>query len=1085
MTRLHLKDIEGKALFRFLDNEIKLSSEMAQVAVLNAIPKSASKVDNCIYKDGREIYLSTKGWDTIYMLILKCRRLEDHGKAIDTSIKVVDKDAFSQKIFTVIHSIKACQPSNAHYKNLKIICNDVNSSGEFLLLITQSYILQSLRRNKEGSSAITFIYTNTCHHFGYLLYKYFLSKQKDVLHFIELLNNDKLDTLSVTDQNKFYSYIEAILTGNLNQEKLFYSTWSCDILTNTKFLSFVRTYFLYNCYESYTKKKLHSFTELSDLLHKHLESHNVRVLYEKLKDTYIQLGAVIINLYEAAKIIVEKKTVEITLPKGKYRTQVIIVFDDDIIQHLTDFMGISRPYLIIENAKHLAENRHKDMIFNLAYEDKHTLVHSNFDMELTLKKDCYLNKKSLYSKVCIDTHYLSYFLSFVDSVVTNNESIEIFMSLYDISISKLTSLVSEQKDLDILTSIFDFAKDLNTVSSGNIKERINKSTIGVKQLLTDTLNKVTSYKIYIIGLLKDSVLYADFKYFINSYFIDTRGRVYNNSVYLNNQTFLNAKMFVKFYRNEHYEINLYKYYGKIKNIIADKLLFKEQKQKILDISYEEYLIQDKQLRYAYIYSFFDTNKMSHERLQQLYYSDVLNSSETLELLYNCLKKKKKLFIVHSLLLLERFPQANIENYYEIDATCSGLQMVSILLNSKSLAQLCNLIGHDQIDVYMLATTKFQIELANMKTFMDKFILYHQIEDPTVFNSVSGIHVDKDKFISYTNPTDRLIAFLQMDILNSTYGTNLINTITDDINNAGFIIPSYKELVWLLSDQDLKFQKNNNKETKIYQCLMTLKKVVKVLSIVSEQWIIESNLLHSRDLFKKAIMTYFYNATSYGRKDDFEKFFFSGNVYIMKTIKNILSIKYLSTILDHYFIHFMVTEVNDSSLMKQLSKIISKQTKPIYISNKFFDIRFAPMKETIRIIQIASYNKQRGHQITVRERSDELNSKAIRTSFTPNMIHSMDASIAHMFIERMVHIHKDLFKKVEEYFEINFQLNHDTFCSVLRVYLKIILEDCYRELLQSNYINFLDDLESNILEKVKSLVYKDKLDLTNINPHFMK
>ena len=63
---------------------------------------------------------------------------------------------------------------------------------------------------------------------------------------------------------------------------------------------------------------------------------------------------------------------------------------------------------------------------------------------------------------------------------------------------------------------------------------------------------------------------------------------------------------------------------------------------------------------------------------------------------------------------------HITNYYELDATSSGLQIISMLFRDTELATLCNLIGTENNDIYQVAADKFTADRYMLEQFIRLF-----------------------------------------------------------------------------------------------------------------------------------------------------------------------------------------------------------------------------------------------------------------------------------------------------------------------------------------------------------------------------
>jgi DNA-dependent RNA polymerase len=1076
--------------FTFLERERFLMNLIFDTALALEIRDSQKNEivnrSNYINYGSRKIYLSDYSWNAIYGVLLKSITLKDGDSTMDDAVgnfdihnKVVSRQDFYVRIENVLKEIHSGEITHVYLNLFKIIFKDVKHSEEFLSLYTQSYFMTALKRHHGDVDNLEMPVTATSSKFGSMICKYFFSQNKSFTRLLNTLSSKDIKPVSRADIHKLIQYVKVLLTGDEKEQHQFYLEWSS--VVENKLIILTKTYVLSIAYERYNRNDI-PYPELYKLLDKYSTNYNHVTLYNDLNNLYIQLGHLLIRLYESVNIL-ERFTKFIT----KVKSQLMVKVNKEILESMIDSFSLNRPYMVASNVTWLKTMQDEDMVYKVSYEGKSNFIHTNLDINIEIKDNSYLFNNKPLNKYKVDSNYLHYFMDFVSKANvfgSSPETFDIILSLYDIDYMKLRSLLENDTVKDLLDRCVLFALNLNISSDKGLQKEIENCNDKQKSILTEIWNKINSYKIYLKGLIKDAYLYSIFNYFLVDHFIDTRGRFYNNTIFVNVQSFPNAKMFIKYYVSEESQNNFKDHYTYIQSAVSKALLFKEQQEYISNMDYNTYVQNNNKLRYNYIHDFFDSNLISNEEFNKLYNHDNLTDIKTIARIKHTLKKSKRLFIVHSMLLLERYPQDNIQNYYEIDATCSGLQMVSLLVKSPELASLCNLIGNEKNDIYLLAVDKFKEQRILLDNLLRDFTVYTHKDILKDIDKNETFNVNKESFSNLSNFNQRILAFLNMDSKNSSYAIDLINSLDKDLVDNKIPIPDIKGLLWLLSKTDMK--QSNLPTLKIplthYQYLMLLKKAFKFnVTLLGQTWIQDNNVFLNRDLFKKSIMTYFYNATNFGRKEDIIAFLWDQGKHLNKDLNNSKAFTYIATIIELYFSYFMLTYVHDSTLMNKVSNLLTLQKKPIIINNKYFEITFAPKKTIKSILQTSAFNRKRESQLTIHKYTDEIDSTLIKRRFNPNFIHSMDATIVHNFITRITNINI----KLLNLFEINYHVNHDTFGSYSTPFLKTIIEDSYRELYSSNYFNYLENLDPAILAQLKDLVHKTDLDLTIFNKYFIK
>src|SRR5205085_2089883 len=111
-------------------------------------------------------------------------------------------------------------------------------------------------------------------------------------------------------------------------------------------------------------------------------------------------------------------------------------------------------------------------------------------------------------------------------------------------------------------------------------------------------------------------------------------------------------------------------------------------------TYDKYIKEQQQLKEQYLNTMLKIPVNIHTDIVEKF-GKFENSTELAIELLNYIKpnikKVKKLYVVYSMFIRILYPRTEIKNYFELDATASGLQMTAMLFQDKKLAYICNLV----------------------------------------------------------------------------------------------------------------------------------------------------------------------------------------------------------------------------------------------------------------------------------------------------------------------------------------------------------------------------------------------------------
>jgi hypothetical protein len=114
------------------------------------------------------------------------------------------------------------------------------------------------------------------------------------------------------------------------------------------------------------------------------------------------------------------------------------------------------------------------------------------------------------------------------------------------------------------------------------------------------------------------------------------------------------------------------------------------------------------------------NNFLREGIQYTTYAITDSYTKQVAWLYQNVKKSKEIWLAK--LIISNYLTGNkLGIIYELDATSSGIQLVSILVKSKQLAELSNIIGQEYQDIYKIFAIDFKSELKKATEFLNRFV----------------------------------------------------------------------------------------------------------------------------------------------------------------------------------------------------------------------------------------------------------------------------------------------------------------------------------------------------------------------------
>ena len=792
--------------------------------------------------------------------------------------------------------------------------------------------------------------------------------------------------------------------------------------------------------------------------------------------------------------------------------------------------------LIKKQTKFIHERVTKDLkldtllLITLIKNERIHKIHKNKSLLLTSNNNYPLNKLTPENRFSIDKSSLRLIMVLlinlniqedhsnltVDTfnIFFNNESCQYLFTLYNIELKFIKSLLSKYgNDIMFLKDLYEILKLAVTFSipevtdiekgkknSGWVKKNLSYE-YPWKEIIMDLLNKIQQYRLFLIGTIKDAIIYAPFNYFVTSSFLDSRGRLYNDEIFLNIQNNALSKILLKLYSPITIDNGLTAW-----NII----------QKTLNVnfnhSFEEAVEKNKELTLDYLFSFFNSNKISLNNFKDFIKRiDKINLDESalLSYVHSNIKKIKKTMLVCSKII--RYINGDLD-IVEYDANNSGIQMISILFHDVELATSCNLLGRENNDVYQKVNVMFLSQLRALQQIKNKNIILdnilneflnvdtivykYNILNSSLIESIVTNH--KNNILTLEESIKQILHyFLTANLNKSTWITQTINYLYKGFKNLNIEIPSkiIDDFLIFVPLKEITIIKNCTQaftsEFKTFGKYLLILRVIFSLEKYYKKypWLdIKTDFWNDRELFKKSVMTLYYNAKRTTRIDDFTKFLkekhenslsdFDSDSFTKKNYNNLINI------IENFFNDYAKTYMTGVISMNKLTNILVNKTKYNNIINQYFKIKIYPRKQHKFSIDHYNSNDKR-KQITLQISTEELNKQELKRTLSPNIIHSMDAYIVHTYNRKLSKIQADL-NKANTNFIIGSYINHDCFASTFPIITRTILKQCYKELIEQNYLSRLglNDNEIKALRPMTLVNFKEKFE-KDINDNFFK
>lgn len=1027
---------------------------------INAIENQRSISDNFIIHNDEALYLSEESWNYITDIILKRKDLDSGNLINNTKNLNLDTKNLQLEIHKALTKIFI--ETNKLARIFIEMTLDLSSLTKLLVVLFQNIINSKLVKNEFNVDNINLKYTSLSYRIGKTLYHFYLSEHK-IFHTI---NKALQLTGSLTAEN--ISNLKEIVFNALqgaNTQKIFKDLFEFNI-TNTTLIDISNSYILNIIFERYLENNV-DFNDINSMLNLefteeklHMEKHRVK---EELTTFYVQLGSLIIDTLCKENICVQRTQIQ-KKPKNSY---LVIEFKDVFLFKLLRPESYYRPILSTNIKKIDEQLLANKSTFILEVENTNHYIRSKKYISTHINRDSYItthNLKILENRFSIDSYFLQYFLAnFIFfqnkkfNFIKNKKNMFIFLSIYNIEFEDFYNK-GASSDKIIIEKLIYFALNFSIDSDDILLNAIKLLELSWerKNLYKNIYYKIISYKFFLRGFLKESILYSIFGFFSVDSFIDSRGRSYLRGYYLNIQNFPLTKCLVKNYLPLS-ETNLIKNFNNIKDSFLNILKYDMSKTKLREISLHDYLKINQKQKNEYIYSFFDDKKLNLNKLEEILSKKNTSDLEILDFITSNIKNKNDIFNTYSYILHETKNKcSHISNIYGFDATTNGLQLISILFRDAELGEISNLTGTAKFDLYSAGS-----ELCNNHL--------NQLEDIlNIFKKTLGVNDDD---IGYSNISLEALNFTQLghlilsfDFFESLNIFEFVNILEQKLypilikNNVNIILT--EELHWVL---DSKNKTMYNEIVMSYPSLnkdfikyiFVIKALNKLFYILNKHLWMRKNI--NRKTFKPAVMTHGYGATSHGRIDGFFNYFVEIAHDNHDWDVDKIDIRILANYLDNFFLVFKNKFMQTTELLKNISKLLGDMGKPLWIKTPYITMIFAPyeLKEDKRITTRNRFGT-REHQLRLAFPTENIEVPSFIRKFAPNLIHAMDATVVHIFREKMLYLNKSL--SISN-IPISYFTNHDHFSINYYPFLKLVVGDCYKELYDLNFLKYsLQDLE---------------------------
>ena len=762
----------------------------------------------------------------------------------------------------------------------------------------------------------------------------------------------------------------------------------------------------YSCLLQYLEK--HEEFEIV----KTLQELKHRTLSNFLTKAFKDMGSNIIDWFIKDKLI-EKTSLEYETIK-KYKKYSIKFLTDEVIinipSELPQLLFTSPPENIKKHTKidgiHYLLKKPQNRIHNsihmtgyMSEKTKKRIQDSQFRYNINLEFTLEFFNNFRESITCI-TVALPQLYQLVETNVSFKispevtEALKFLSEIYSIDFIALimnNSIVLEYRKY--IVDLIAYAIDFSTFK----KLSIPSSLMEHYQTICNKLNnRVRSYKISLNELFCNIAIMMNFENFCYNWFVDGRKREYPaNDCLSYYKPFV--RPFLSFYKthnfNETIEMRKISRKGEYANAKVLQSLLKDQ--------------------IIHIWSNFDDKMHS---LQDLLSNKGWKLGELFTL--SCLINDYNGFIANK--------DYKFKHFFSLDCSSSGTQNMSMLLKSKRLAQACSISrsNNNETDIYHLVLNMILNILNESRDYSAELK-----KDPD-YNEILHFSLIIKKH------TKKLVFNMIRDV----------SVPSDPKKKPHYLKNFIKTYSGLLSTDEKTYTKAFGKEYDDYAAdrvayFLILSKMINLNEQFKTNPLLNSFI--NRKLFKRPVMTDFYNSTPFGRKNQMldtciEHCIIQGSFIDSNTINQL---KYILGDFNQLLTIYIIETFPETQYIKDaIRKLCStKKIKEITIKSRFSRYQYKPLE--IHNLSFQRKDSRQKHRVS--QIFDKVDYDRYANGFTANFLQFCDAIIVALFQEKML----------KEYKNVSFFTIHDRFFiePVFAQSLKSILLECYKEFFKMDLV----------------------------------
>lgn len=947
--------------------------------------------------------------------------------------------------------------------------------------------------------------------------------------------------LSPSDINKIKNIVNLLFEDDPAKFYDYLITIKIPLKSIQKIIKLYYTYYL--CYH-FESNQIY-LEDIKLILKSNVIKIDLRKLDHELTCFYVSYGETLIELLAMTKT----PGFILKMQQNNLNQSRMLILTHELVEDVLLTKFFQKPYLdTTQLSKNDVDNNNDRFFSQYIIHNDQRIVHPNPRIKLKFKKNCYFFITKIYTKLSIDINYLTKFLELLV-----NESLDTMLySLFKINYNKYQKLCKIPYMKDILDTMFQDInkfKEIVTVSKmkaritladkehfEKIKQRFETCTNDKQKILiekerqqslwakkeykiviNDMMNKYCQRKIQLITVIQEAIDFSIYKYFINTSYVDTRGRTYLSANALNILSSPFAKLFVKLYDDTLGALptlpvlnainNTLKFPGpRLKlNILIKECLTEFNKNEVNFAQQIKLKRNESMVKYIQIYLDMKTNVILELIRHDKYFT---YDNLLFQKIIHSIKKPETIFYVHSLIYYEQLYYRDLEdstiiNYYREDASTSGFQVMAAFFRNPQLAEISNLTGDTNFDLYDKARQHVYDIYIKLRNFVEVGLEWFDasplLKKNLALASRRYTQEDYNKLCASTQLDHYIEHLININIIESSMGKDLLLNLIDIIlcnnvlssNKNKLIIDGYPEIIDFLSQKEItliqnfskleKFKENTN-ELKYILCFRyALRQVIIVTQIlqISDK---NPSLWFTKNLAKNHIMTTIYKSTSYSRATQY-----------LKLITDYCNVKNKDLILAKEFANFLekstATYLATMPIIQRIFDFVAEicKNKPLIMNTEHFEITMTPhITQNIQVSCTSHKPNKRGPQLVIKKITEIFDQKRLNSMVPANIAHVLDADIVHRFTQIIRAINKIFENDKDLNYRLIFERNHDCFIFNYPPLLKPLIEEAYLQSFKQNHMANIEGVTPEILQKYQDLTTDAfLLLLENINPYFVK